>query len=332
MTDWQDSITDVTGILVGHAQDEQALTGCSVILCKGGAVGGVDSRGGAPGTRETDLLHPGHMVQKVHAVLLSGGSAFGLDAASGVMRYLAEQKIGFDSGVALVPIVPAAVIFDLALGSEEIHPTAEMGYQACLNATAKRPAQGNVGAGTGASVGKIFAMPQAMKSGVGSASVALTGSLVVAALVVVNAFGDVVDPNSGQILAGVRSPEVQPTPPGSPLCFANTLEVMNSPYGEMVFKHSRSATNTSLGVVATNARLTKEEINKVAQMAHNGFARAIRPVHTMLDGDTIFSLATGEVDGNVNLIGSFAAEVVARACVNAVKTAHPLGGLPGLAG
>jgi len=321
------TITAVPGIRVGHAQDENALTGCTVVLCTGGAVGGVDQRGGAPGTRETDLLGPMHLVEQVHAVLLAGGSAFGLDAASGVMRYLEEHGIGFNTGVARVPIVPAAILFDLGLGRADVRPDAAMGYQACQNASSQPPAEGCVGAGTGASVGKMLGPGQAMKSGLGTASQHLGRGLVVGAIVVVNAFGDVIEPRTGRILAGARSLQTGPLHLGSGAIFADTLELMKTLVGRTVLQFA-SHSNTTIGVVATNARLTKEQVNKVAQMAHNGLARSIRPAHTLLDGDTIFALATGEKSADVNLIGAYAAEVVAQAVIRAVQTARPAGGLP----
>ena len=311
------AITGVPGIQVGHAQDEQALTGCTVILCKAGAVGGVDQRGGAPGTRETDLLRPMHMVDKVHAVLLSGGSAFGLDAASGVVRYLEERGIGFDAGVARVPIVPAAVLFDLDIGRADVRPDAAMGYQACLNAGAAPPAEGNAGAGMGARVGNVLGIGQAMKAGIGTAGMEIAAGLIVGAIVAVNAFGDVVDPDSGKIIAGARSPQ------GG---LAGTLAVLRMLAGQVAGGFARS--NTVIGVVATNARLTKEGANKAAQMAHDGMARAIRPAHTMFDGDTIFSLATGEVEADASVIGAFAAEALAQAIVRAVRAARPAAGFP----
>ena len=321
------SITDVRGIRVGHAQDLGALTGCTVVICEKGAVGGVDQRGGAPGTRETDLLRPTHMVEKIHAVLLAGGSAFGLDAAAGVMRYLEERKIGFDTGVARVPIVPAAILFDLTLGKPDVRPDAAMGYQACLNAKREPAAEGNVGAGTGATVGKILGPTQEMKSGIGSASMEIGGGIVVGALVAVNAVGDVVDLDTGRIIAGARSVQVGPVHIGSAGYFANTLSVMKTLVGRSVLGFA-SRSNTVIGVVATNARLTKDGANKVAQMAQDGLARAIRPAHTMRDGDTLFVMATGARRGDVNIVGAFAAEVVAQAIVRAVMAAQPAGGLP----
>jgi len=301
------TITAVPGIRVGHAQNAEALTGCTVILCEAGAVGGVDQRGGAPGTRETDLLRPLHRVEKVHGVLLTGGSAFGLDATGGVMRYLEERGIGFDVGVARVPIVPAAVIFDLAIGRADVRPDPAMAYQACLNATTDSVIEGSVGAGTGATVGKILGMPHATKSGVGSACIEIVEGLFVGALAVVNALGDVIDPRSGAIIAGTRSEDG----------FVDTLQIMRQFHAEA----ASSASNTVIGVVATNAKLSKEEINKVAQMAQDGLARAVRPAHTMYDGDTIFALSTGDVKADVNLIGAFAAEAFAAAIVRAVKAA-----------
>ncbi len=323
------AITDVPGIRVGHAQDEAALTGCTVVLCENGAVGGVDQRGGAPGTRETDPLRPLHLVQEVHAVVLAGGSAFGLEAASGVVRYLEERGVGFDVRVARVPIVPAAILFDLALGRSDVRPDAAMGYAACRAASEVSPAEGNVGVGTGATAGKVLGMAGAVKSGVGTAAVRLDGGLVVGALVAPNPFGDVVDPATGQVLAGARREAASgdlDLPGEGP--FADTLEVMRRMAARGRLRFGGGGENTVIGVVATNARLDKEGANKVAQMAHDGIARAVRPAHTMLDGDTLFALATGEVEADVNLVGAFAAEVVARAIVRAVKAARAAGGLP----
>jgi L-aminopeptidase/D-esterase-like protein len=321
------SITSIPGLRVGHAQDDQALTGCTVVLCEQGAVAGVDQRGGAPGTRETDALQPMHLVQKVHAIVLSGGSAFGLDAASGAMRYLDERKAGFNTGVARVPIVPAAILFDLALGSASVRPDAAMGYQACLNASSQPPAEGNVGAGTGASVGKIFGMGQAMKSGIGCAVQEIGGGVIVAAMIAVNAFGDIVDPANGQIIAGARSLQQGPVRLGSGGYFVDTMQIIKTLPGRTIMGFAARA-NTVIGVVATNARLTKEQANKVAQMAQDGLGRTVRPAHTMIDGDTIFALATGQRRVDVSIVGAYAAEVTAQAIVNAVRHAHPAGGLP----
>ncbi len=315
------SIVDVPGLKVGHAQDLEGMTGCTVILCPEGTVGGVDQRGGAPGTRETDLLRPGHLVNHVHAVVLAGGSAYGLDAASGVMRYLREKGIGFPTGYGVVPIVPAAILYDLGVGRSDRFPTAEMGYAACLNASSQPPAEGNVGAGTGASVGKIFGMAQAMKTGIGSASIHLPGGLVVAALIAVNALGDIYDPDTRTIIAGVRrSPDSRD--------IWDTLEVMKE-FSRQAAEPTNTAPNTVIGIVATNARLTKEQANKVASMAHNGLALTIRPAHTMQDGDTLFSLATGEVEASVDMVGAFAVEAVKQAVLRAARSARSIENLPG---
>ena len=308
-----DDITDVPGIRVGHDTDLEAATGCTVLLCETPAVGGVDVRGGAPATRETDVLRPMHMVEEVHAVVLTGGSAFGLDAASGVVRYLDEQGQGFDTGVARVPIVPAAAIFDLGLGSATIRPGAEAGYRACESARREGTPQGNVGAGTGATVGKMAGPAFMMKGGLGSASMQLNEEIVIGALVVVNAAGDVIDPRTQQIIAGARNP-----------------------LGGYIFDNP--AGNTTIAVVATNAALSKDEVNKVAQMAHNGLALTLRPAHTMFDGDTVFALALGEraerqsdpdsAAIQTSTIGAAAANVLARAIVKAVRHASDLHGIP----
>ncbi len=311
-----DTITAVPGIRVGHATDEVGLTGCTVVLCTGGAVGGVDQRGGAPGTRETDLLRPMHRVERVHGVVLAGGSAFGLAAADGVMRYLAERGIGYKAGPVKVPIVPAAILFDLAVGSSDARPDAEMGYQACLAASAAPVAQGNVGAGTGCSAGKVLGARQATKTGIGSAAMELGGGLVIGALIAVNPVGDVVD-EQGRIIAGTR--------PRRGSGFADSLALLRSFTGRLAL---RMAGATVIGVVATNARLTKEQANKVAQMAQDGVARTIRPAHTIFDGDTIFALATGKVRASPTLVGAYAAEVVARAILASVRHAVAAGGLP----
>lgn len=323
----KNSLTDVPGLRVGHAQDEAALTGCTVVLCERGAVGGVDQRGGAPGTRETDALHPMHLVQQVHAILLAGGSAFGLEAATGVVRYLEERGVGFDVHVARVPIVPAAILFDLAIGRADVRPDAAMGYQACLNASAQPPAEGNAGAGMGATVGKILGIGQAMKSGIGCASLEIANGVVVGAIAAVNAFGDVTDPATGKIIAGARVfyPAGEPPAPGH--IFADTLQVMKAIAGSRTYGFS-SRQNTVIGLVATNARLNKEQANKMAQMAQDGLARTIRPAHTMLDGDTIFALSTGNRKMDINTVGAFAAEAFAQAVLSAVHAARPAAGLP----
>ncbi|HET8839836.1 MAG TPA: P1 family peptidase [Ktedonobacteraceae bacterium] len=307
-----DDITDIPGIRVGHETNLEAATGCTVILCDTPAVGGVDVRGGSPATRETELLHPLNMVQEVHAILLAGGSAFGLDAASGVMRYLEENGKGFDMGVAHVPIVPAAAIFDLGLGSASIRPDAESGYRACLQASNQGTPQGNIGAGTGATVGKMAGPAFMMKGGLGSASATVTDGILIAALVVVNAAGDVINPQNQQIVAGARHPQSG-------------------------FLFSKPLGNTTLAVIATNAALRKAEINKVAQMAHNGLAQTLRPAHTMFDGDTVFALALGprekRADENsaailTSTLGALAATVLARAVIKAVQHASDLHGVP----
>lgn len=301
------------GIKVGHWTDEQAATGCTVILCPQGAVAGVDVRGSAPGTRETDLLRPVNLVQKVHAILLSGGSAFGLDAASGVMKFLEEGGHGFDTIVAKVPIVPAAVLFDLSIGNPKVRPGAAEGYSACVSAI-EEAGEGSIGAGTGATVGKILGMERATKSGLGITSQRV-GKLMVMALVVVNAFGDVIDPQSGKTLAGPRGDEG----------FLNTVELL-----KQLPPQSPFTSHTTLGVVATNARLNKEQANKLAQMAQDGLSRVIRPCHTMFDGDVIFSLSLGQEEGDINLIGSIAAELVAQAIIRAINQARGVAGIPAI--
>ena len=312
----QVSITDIPGIKVGHYTDNEAVTGCSVILCETGAVAGVDVRGSAPGTRETDLLRPMNLVEKVQAILLSGGSAFGLDAAGGVMRYLEERGFGYDTVVAKVPIVPAAIIFDLAIGSSKVRPGVEEGYKACLAASDKEVAEGCVGAGTGATVGKALGMDRAIKSGLGTVSQEIAGGVIIAALVVVNAFGDIVDFKTGNVLAGVRNPQGKG--------FLKTTEILSGGYDVQ----NPLAVNTTLGVVATNARLNKEQANKLAQMAQDGLARATEPSHTMYDGDTMFALSLGEKSADVTMLGSVAAEVVATAIIRAVLQAETLAGIP----
>ena len=311
-------LTAVAGITVGHQTLTERPTGCTVVLAGAGAVAGVDVRGSAPGTRETDLLSPLNLVEQVHAIVLAGGSAFGLDAASGVMRYLDERKIGFPTPYGVVPIVPAAILFDLGVGDARVRPTADCGYAAAKAATDGPVLQGNVGAGAGATVGKLLGMDRAMKGGIGSASITLPDGLTVAALVAVNAFGDIVDPATGRVVAGVRTAD------GRGLADARVLirsgAAQKNPIGE----------NSTIGVIATNARLTKAQATKVAQMAHDGLARAITPVHSMNDGDTLFALATGRwaQPANVSIIGALAADVVAEAVLNAVRHATGLPGLP----
>ena len=326
----KNSITDVLGIEVGHAQNDEALTGCTVILCRKGAVAGVDVRGSAPGTRETDLLNPTNLVQKVHAVVLAGGSAFGLDAASGVVRYLEEKKIGFNTGIAKVPIVPSAILYDLALARADVRPDSAMGYQAAVSASSLSVAQGNVGAGTGATVGKMFGMKLAMKSGLGTSSINLGGGIIVGAIVAVNAYGDVIDPKTGNIIAGLRSGKIGPLKIGDKQNqFADTLAMMKHPVGRGVLGIA-SLSNTVIGIVATNAKLTKAQATKVAQMAQDGIAKTIRPAHTMFDGDVIFALSTGAKKADISTVGAYAAEAMSQAILRGVESAKSAGGLPGL--
>jgi len=325
----KNTLTDVQGIKVGHAQDIEALTGCTVILCENGAVVGVDQRGGGPGTRETDLIRPLHHVKEVHAIVLAGGSAYGLDAASGVMRFLEEKGIGYDVRVARVPIVPAAILFDLNIGKSNVRPDAEMGYLACQNASSKAPAEGNVGAGTGASVGKILGVEHAMKSGIGSASVDAGGGVIVGAIAAVNAIGDVIDPQTNQIIAGARTFFLGEHRIGAGEFFADTLQIMKMRASGLIPGFAPWG-NTVIGVVATNARLNKEEANIMAQMAHDGLARTIRPAHLTRDGDTIFALSTSQRKADLDTIGAFAAQVFSQAILNAVRAAGPVAGLPSI--
>ena len=308
------SLTDVSGLKVGHFTDTRRPTGCTVVLCEQGATCGVDVRGAAPGTRETDLLDPQNVIEQVHAVLLCGGSAFGLAAADGVMRWLDERGHGVPVGPARVPIVPAAVLFDLWVGDARIRPDAAAGHAACEAASASAPAQGCVGAGTGATVGKLFGIEHAMKGGVGTASITV-GAVTVAALVAVNAIGDVVDPASGHVIAGSRGTDGR-TPRDSMACIRR---------GELPAQ-LQAGLATTIGIVATDAQLTKAQANKLAAMAHDGLARTINPVHTQTDGDTLFALATGGSGRSVHLsvLGSLAADVTARAVLNAVRAARGL--------
>ncbi len=306
------SITNVLGVAVGHFTDSRRPTGCTVIIARDGAVAGVDVRGGAPGTRETDLLHPSNLVDRVHAVLLAGGSAWGLDAASGVMRWLEENHIGLQVGFGLVPIVPAAVLFDLPVGDASIRPDATAGYQACASASRDVPEEGNVGAGAGALVGKIFGLERAMRGGIGSASISVDG-ITVGAIIACNAVGDVIDPGNGQVLAGARTAD------GTSLlnCRAALLSgaVPLSPL---------AGTNTTIGVIATDAILTKTQAHRLAQVSHDGLARAINPVHTLLDGDTLFAMGTGQAGkaASMLMLSTLAAEVTAQAVVRAIMAAR----------
>jgi L-aminopeptidase/D-esterase-like protein len=313
------SITDVGGIRVGHFTDTRRPTGCTVVIFNRPAVAGVDVRGPAPGTRETDLLNPINTVQHVNAILLSGGSAFGLDAASGVMRYLEEHGLGFRMGSIVVPIVPAAILFDLNIGDPKIRPNAESGYAACQSASDVNVSEGNVGAGAGATIGKLFGMHSAMKGGIGTASLKIgkTG-LIVGAIVAVNAVGDVLDPKAGNILAGARTLEGNR--------FRNSMAQIIGGHR----KEARPGENSTIGVVATNAALNKNQAARMARMAQDGLARTINPIHTDLDGDTLFAASTGmsHIEADLTTIGSVAAEVVARAVLRAVLAATGIAGYP----
>ena len=325
-TDWggffvnlSGAITHVAGVEVGHTTDRDHGSGCTVVLCRGGAVGGVDVRGSAPGTRETDLLRPTNHVSEVHAVVLSGGSAFGLDSASGVVRFLAERDIGYKAGSVTVPIVPAAILFDMGIAKYGVHPVEDDGYAACLNASDGSVEEGSVGAGTGATVAKTLGLERAIKGGIGTASVDLGGGIVVGAIMAVNAVGGVYDPDTGILVAGPR----------------NDCGGMDDPM-EALLSGDRGGTpppfgsSTTIGVVATNATLTKEEANKLASMAHDGLALSVRPAHTMRDGDTIFAVATGKVAGRADMLRLGAATVacVGRAIARGVRCATGLEGIP----
>ncbi|MDU6115461.1 MAG: P1 family peptidase [Paeniclostridium sordellii] len=308
------NILDIKGIKVGQVEDKKGLTGCTVVLCEKGAVCGVDVRGSAPGTRETDLLDPINMIQKVHAVVLAGGSAFGLEATCGVSKFLEERGIGFDVGVAKVPIVTGAVLFDLAVGDSKSRPNLQMGYTACEKASDKYLDQGNFGAGCGATVGKIKGSDYCAKGGIGSYSIKLDNGLIVSALIAVNAFGDVYE--NGEIIAGVLNDKKND--------FLNTYELMK----QGVNKGGFNIDNTTIGVVATNAKLDKANCKKISQMAHNGYAKTIFPIHTPHDGDTIFTLSTGEIEADITLLGSLATEVVEKSVINAVKNAKAVKNIP----
>ncbi|MFP4180527.1 MAG: P1 family peptidase [Spirochaetaceae bacterium] len=312
----KNSLVDVPGIRVGHCTNAEAGTGCTVVLCGKGVTGGVDVRGGAPGSREIPCLDPVNFVETVHAVYLGGGSAYGLDGASGVMQYLEEQETGLDVGVGLVPIVPGAVLFDLPLGSSKVRPDKDMGYKACLNARGDFIEEGSVGAGTGATVGKAAGMEYAMKGGVGSASF-ISGDLIVSALAAVNCLGDVIDPDTGGKIAGMLDKD------GKSL--SSTMDYLTSAPDS---KAKAFSGNTTLGVVATNAKLSKSGATKVAQMAHDGYARAINPIHTLFDGDTVFCLATGEVESDLTTLGSIAAMVMAKAIAGGARAAESLFEIP----
>ncbi|MDB5850590.1 MAG: peptidase [Rhodoferax sp.] len=306
------AITDVAGIEVGHFTDSRRPTGCSVVIARAGAVAGVDVRGAAPGTRETDLLHPSNLVQQAHAVLLSGGSAWGLDAAAGVMRWLEEQGIGLQVGYGLVPIVPAAVLFDLPVGDPRVRPDAEAGYRACQAASRNPPDEGSVGAGAGALVGKLYGIARAMKGGIGTASLCVDG-ITVGALVACNAVGDVVDPATGAVVAGARTTD------------GNGLQdTRRAVLAGLAPRSPLAGTNTTIGVVATDAVLTKAQAHRLAQVAHDGLARSINPVHTMSDGDTLFALGTGAAGRSADMavLSVLVAEVTALAVLRGIRAAR----------
>ncbi|MGI8552929.1 MAG: P1 family peptidase [Dehalococcoidia bacterium] len=315
----QDSILDVGGLRVGHWTNRRAATGCTVILCPPeGAIAAADVRGGAPGTRETDLLDAGRLVRQIHAVLLSGGSAYGLDAATGVMRYLEERGTGFKMGATIVPIVSAAVIYDLGIGRGDVRPDAEAGYRACRAARARGLAQGSVGAGTGATVAKVGGPQYAIKGGLGSASESLAGGLVVGAIVAVNAVGEIVDPIDGRIVAARRTTPDEPS---------DVVEFLRS----RPRRQPEPAANTTIAVVATNAVLSKDQAQRLATMAHAGLARTIRPSHTPADGDSVFALATGALEvpeGDMLALGSLACRALERAVLRGVLRAESLAGVP----
>jgi len=319
-----DGITDIPGLRVGHWTDLQAATGCTVVLCPHGAVASADVRGGAPGTRETDLLRPGNLVERVHAVLLAGGSAYGLEAAGGVMRWLEERGHGFPVLNGVVPLVPAAVLFDLSIGSADVRPDRQSGYSACEAAAGGPVAQGSVGAGTGATVGQALGLERSVKGGVGTAAETTASGITVAALIAVNSFGEVVDPDSGQVVAGPRGEA-----PGS---FVSTLETLRKrpPLSPFSGDAPAAAPNSTIGVVATDAVLTKEQVYRLAIIAQTGLTRAIRPAHTPVDGDSIFALATcgNEAATDVLQLGALAARAVERAILRAITAATGLAGVP----
>lgn len=303
------SITDISGVRIGHAQDEEAGTGCTVLICEKGAYAGVDVRGGAPASRETQLLNPVNLVEQIHAVALSGGSAFGLDCAAGVMEYLEEKDIGFDVQVTKVPIVCGASLFDLLVGDHKVRPDKKMGYEACLNASDKECTQGSVGAGTGATIGKMFGMDRAMRGGIGIYGVQV-GNLKVVSMVAVNCLGDVINPDTGEIVAGLLDEEKKKV--------ISTEEEMYKKYDD---KTNLFSGNTTIGIIVTNGKMNKAQATKVASMTHNGFARSMRPAHSMFDGDTIYALSTDEVDADINVIGALGADTMAKAVYRAVITA-----------
>jgi L-aminopeptidase/D-esterase-like protein len=315
MTMKEIQIADINGFKIGHAQDIEGATGCTAIICEKGAFAGADVRGSGPASRELELLKPLSIAEQIHCVMLSGGSAFGLDAGGGAMQFLEEKGIGFDVGVGVVPLVCGASLFDLVVGDPKCRPDKEMGYQACLAADSKELAQGNVGAGTGATVGKFLGIERMMKSGLGIHAVQID-NVQCGAIVAVNALGDVIDYDSGKIIAGIMSENKTE--------LSSTKEIM---YREIALKRNVFTGNTTIGCILTNAKLTKNQANKLAAVVHNGFARTISPVHTSVDGDTIFALATGEVDASPDALGALATEVMARAINKAARHAQPAYGL-----
>ncbi len=318
------TLTAVAGLEVGHYTDQDNATGCTAVLCRQGAVGGVDVRGGSPGTRETDLLRPMHRVDRVHGIVLSGGSAFGLDAASGAMRYLEEQGIGVRVGPAIVPIVASAILFDLGLITDKVRPGAADGYAAAVAARPDPVSEGSIGAGTGATVGKILGIERSVKAGIGCAALTLPGGATVSALTAVNAVGDVVDYRTGRLIAGAR----RESEPG----FINAVELLTRGEPKTPEPAAPPLSNTTIGVVATDATLTREEANWLARISHDGLALAIRPCHTLRDGDTMFALATGQRTGpeDITALGAAVVEVTAQAILRAVTTATGLGGIPAI--
>ncbi|QHS22512.1 P1 family peptidase [Virgibacillus sp. MSP4-1] len=310
--------TELEGFRLGHAQNEQALTGCTVVVCEEGATGGVDVRGGSPGTRETDLLKPQNLVEEVHAVMLAGGSAYGLNAAGGIMEYLEDQEIGFDVQVAKVPIVTGAILFDLLPGDPSVRPDHKMGYAASQNAF-HHPVNknGNIGAGTGATVGKALGPEFAMKGGLGTYAVQ-AGDLQVGAVVAVNCFGDVIDPNTGQIISGACDKQEQ--------SFLSSEESLLNQLNQKE-KTNRFKGNTTIGTVVTNARLTKAQANKLSSMTHDSLARTMRPSHSLVDGDTIFTMSTNKVEAELNSLGMLATKVMEKAILRGVKAAEGAGGV-----
>ena len=312
----QIQITEIENIRIGHAQDMEHATGCTVIICENGAPAGVDVRGGGPASRETELLRPVADCTGIHALLLSGGSAFGLDAAGGVMEYLEERNIGFDVGVTKVPLVCESCLFDLNVASHRVRPDKKMGYEACIQSEQNKPVMGNVGAGTGASVGKLGGIQTAMKSGLGMYAVQL-GDLKIGAIVAVNALGDIYDYKTGKRLAGMRTNDGKD--------WADSEQVLYKLYNQ---KKNLFHQNTTIGAIITNAKFDKTHMNKIAAMAQNGYARSIRPVHTTADGDSIYALSVGEIEADLNVTGTLAAQVMAEAIKNAVLEAKPAYGLP----